>query len=124
MNKLDQLPSMTSQILSGLKADESLKHRILLSAANTETKKTSYKLSFSALVCLCCAVIVFCLVIPQIHSSPNEMKKTEIQVITAGSRRSSSPVHLNNIISEKENTDSSALPQSDNNTSSDSKTDN
>jgi pyruvate-formate lyase-activating enzyme len=123
MNKLDQLPSLTSQILSGLKADESLKHRILLSAANTETKKSSYKLSFSALVCLCCAVIVFCLVIPQIQSSPDEMKKTEIQVITAGSRRSSSPVHLNSIISEKESKDFPSLPQSENESFSDSKRD-
>ena len=41
MDPLDRLPEVTEQALSGLQADDAMKRRILLSAANSPQKKNT-----------------------------------------------------------------------------------
>lgn len=68
MNRIDQLPEITEHVLSGLQADDSLKHKIHLKAAGisagTEEKKTS-RLPVAALCAISAALIaVFVLLFP------------------------------------------------------------
>jgi hypothetical protein len=93
-DRLRCLPEITDHVLSGLKADESLKHQILLSAASgREKRKTSYR-TVIALCCLSAVLVLLCVF--ALGSKP----AGDIQVIPAGSRRSSPPVRLEEMIDE------------------------
>ena len=50
MNSLENLPEISEHVLSGLKADSGLKHRILLSASSAPAVR---KYSFKTVVALC-----------------------------------------------------------------------
>ena len=104
MNSLDQLPEISSEILSGLKADETLKHRILLSAAESGRSTRVPRRTLVPLCALSALVIALCVLIPQL-SGPGSSSGTSIQVIAAGSRRTSSPIHLHSMITTAANLD-------------------
>ena len=92
MNRLDNLPEITDHVLYGLKADDHLKHRILLSAA---APKSDRKYPFRTVVALCSLsvlLILLCVFALQ--------KKTtgDLHVIPAGSRHSTPPVKLETIL--------------------------
>ena len=88
MNRLENLPDITDHVLSGLKADDTLKHRILLSATSPSSPK---KYSFRTVAALCCvSALLILLCVFAIRSDTGG----DIQVISAGSRHSAPPVKL------------------------------
>ena len=96
MDRLNRLPELTDQILAGLKADESQKHRILVSAAESSgTGKISKYRTVIALCSLSVLLILFCVFV---SGWTGGQKKTDLQNIPAGSRRNESPVNLQTVI--------------------------
>ena len=108
MDRLEKLPEVTEHVLDGLRADESLKHRILLSAAGT---RNGYSFRFRTVFALCglsVLVILLCVFaarIPAHHTGPDD-----VHMIPAGSRRVTSPVNLQMVIDQA----SSVIQESDN----------
>ena len=101
MNRLEQLPEITSDLLSGLKADDVLKHRILTAAvAADHTPRRALLRPLSALLCLSALVIALCIVIPRLSSPQTLTQGPGLHEIAAGSRLSASPVNLSDIISQ------------------------
>ena len=93
-DRLRHLPEISDHVLSGLKADEALKHKILLSAASDREKR---KISFRTVIALCClSAVLVVLCVFAIGSKP----EGDIQVISAGSRHSSPPIRLEEMIDE------------------------
>jgi hypothetical protein len=104
MSKLDQLPEITDHVLSGLRADDSLKYRIYQKAAKPSS--SSVKASRKPLAAALCAIsavmiAVFMLMGPLMGrntASPDAVTKsestpaTQIQTIQAGSELDQSPV--------------------------------
>ena len=98
MDRLKQLPEVTDHVLSGLKADDALKQRILLSAAEGQHNRTY---SFRTVVALCSIsvlLILLCIFVTRIPV--NNVSTSEIQVIPAGGRRIVSPVNLQQVIDQ------------------------
>ena len=99
MERLDQLSEITDHVLSGLQADESLKHRILLSAAGSARKTSQFRMKTIVALCsLSVLVIILCIFVTHIpfeNSAP-----AEIRVIPAGSHRVVSPVNLQQAIDQ------------------------
>ena len=92
MKRIECLPEITEHIFSGLKADEKLKHRILLSAASG-SPSARYPLRTVVFLCsLSILLVLICVFALQPKGSGN------IQVIPAGSRYSSPPVHLETVL--------------------------
>ena len=92
MNRLDRLPEVTDHVLSGLKADDRLKQQILLSAVS---RKSGKKYSFRTVVALCSlSVLLILLCVFAIQTKTDG----DIQVMSAGSRHSSPPVKLENVL--------------------------
>jgi hypothetical protein len=92
MNRLERLPEITDHILSGLVADDQLKHRILLSSA---TQNSGKKVSLRTVIALCSlSAVLILLCIFGIRSG----NSGELQVISAGSRHSSPPVKLESVL--------------------------
>ncbi len=96
MNQVERLPEITNDLLSGLKADDQLKHRILLSAAQSGTYKKSRLKTVIALCSLSVLLIVTCVMIGSLQNRKNS--SPEMKNIPAGNHRVVSPVHLQNII--------------------------
>ena len=93
-DRLKHLPEATDHVLAGLRADDALKHRILLSAASQPEKR---KISFRTVVALCClSAVLVLLCVFALGSKP----AADIQVIPAGSRHASPPVGLEEIVEE------------------------
>ena len=91
-NRLRRLPEISDHVLSGLKADEALKHKILLSVASDCKKRKTSLRTVIALCCLSAVLVLLCVF--TLDSKPKE----DIQVISAGSRHSSPPVRLEEMI--------------------------
>lgn len=96
MSQLEKLSDVSEHVLSGLKADSQLKHRILLSAAKASEKTGIRKGAVIALCSLSLVVILLCAWITSASIIPSQ--SPELQVIPAGGRRNSSPVSLQQII--------------------------
>lgn len=92
MNRLEQLPEVTEHVFSGLKADDSLKHRIIFSAASHEP---AGRFSLRTVVALCSLSVLLVLLCVFVVQSKTD---GDFQIISAGSRHSSPPVKLENII--------------------------
>lgn len=82
MDQLNRLPEVTDELLSGLKADESLKHRILVSAAETPVKKRFSARTVIALCSLSLLLVLLCVLVSKIPSWTGS--SPEIQNIPAG----------------------------------------
>ena len=95
MDRLNRLPEITDQVLGGLKADENLKHRILLSAASASPAKK--KAPLRTVVALCSlSVLLILLCVFALNAKP----AGDIHVIPAGSRHSAPPIHLETVIEQ------------------------
>ena len=69
MNRLERLPEITDHILSGLVANDQLKHRILLSSA---TQNSGKKVSLRTVIALCslsAVLILLCIFAPETAES-------------------------------------------------------
>ena len=98
MDRLDQLPEITEHVLSGLRADASLKQKILVSAVNAPAPSGKYRPgTFVALCSLSVVLVILCLLI---HSLPVQKTVADLQIIPAGSRKIVSPVNLQNVIDQ------------------------
>ena len=91
MNRLERLPEITDHVFSGLKADEALKHRIVLSAASSNEKKYSFR-TIAALCSLSVLLILLCVFALQTKNDG------DLQVVSAGSRHSTPPVILESVL--------------------------
>ena len=101
MSRLDQLPEITDHVLSGLRADNSLKHRIYQKAAGVSDapEKKSARLPLAALCAISAVMVaVFALLIPlsrQKTISGNTdiaYDSPDISSVSAGAVLTSSPV--------------------------------
>ena len=99
MVQLEKLPEVTNHVLAGLQADESLKHRIFLSAS--ETKRSTSPFGFRTVIALCSLsvlLVLLCLLVtrmPVIYDS-----NTDIYVIPAVSHSMVSPVNMQQVIDQ------------------------
>lgn len=92
MNRLEKMPEISDHVLSGLKADSDLKHRILLSAASAPAVR---KYSFRTVAVLCSlSVILILLCVFALQTK----KAEDLLVIPAGSRHSTPPVRLETLL--------------------------
>ena len=98
VKKLEQLSEITDHVLSGLQADESLKHRIYQKAADI-SEMPEKKISRMPLIALCAisAVMigVFVLLgrVTPMSGNPNdEQQSVRIQTISAGVTLTESPI--------------------------------
>ena len=92
MNRLERLPEITDHVLSGLKADEALKQRVFLSAASSPKEKKVPLRTVVALCSLSALLILLCVFVLQPKTTG------DIQVVSAGSRHSTPPVSLENVL--------------------------
>ena len=97
MDPLDRLPEVTEQALSGLQADEAMKRRILLSAANGPQKKEN---RFRTVVALCSLSVLLILLCAFVYNLPGKDQQTDLNIIPAGRQRNSAPVNLQKVIDE------------------------
>lgn len=97
MRQLDRLPELTDQVLSGLQADDSLKHRILLAAAGSSKDKADRSRTVLVLCCISAALLLLCIMIDSISVRKPD---PQLQIIPAGNRRIVSPVNLQNAITQ------------------------
>lgn len=100
MNRLENLPEVSEHVLSGLKADSGLKHRILLSASSAPAVR---KYSFKTVVALCSLSVILILLCVFALQTKNS---ADLQVIPAGSRHSTPPVRLETVLENADETDS------------------
>ena len=92
MKQLERLPEISDHVLSGLKADDDLKHRIFLSAASSPKEK---KYPFRTVFALCgisALLILLCVFVLRTENSG------DIHVVSAGSRHSTPPVILETVL--------------------------
>ncbi len=92
MNCPEDLPEVSEHVLSGLVADEGLKHRILLSAASPSPRVRYPARTLVALCSLSVLLILLCIFALQ------SGKTADVQVIPAGSHRSTPPVRLETVL--------------------------
>lgn len=110
MSKLEQLPEISESLLSGLRADETLKYRILQNAVETPSPAVSHssRRPLVALISLSVAMIAVFVMLGTVHpgslssvsASQPESFSDQIHTITAGGRRADSPIDLGLIIDE------------------------
>ena len=98
MNQLDRMPEITEHVLAGLKADESMKHKILLSAAGVRPQQQIRSKTVVALCCVSVLLILLCVYVTQITGWKSHT--SEFEVIPAGSHRVISPVNLGTVIDQ------------------------
>ena len=94
MKRLEHLPEITDHILSGLRADDALKHRIFLSAASSPESKKYPRRTIFALCGISALLILLCVFVIRSETAG------DIQVVSAGSRHSTPPVILENVLEE------------------------
>ena len=96
MDQLNRLADISDRVLDGLKADNHLKKRILISAANNPIKEPFRMKTVFALCSLSLLLIVLCVFISSFPSWTGSAP--EIQNIPAGGRRIVSPLNLKQAI--------------------------
>lgn len=128
MNKLEQLPEITDSLLSGLRADDVLKHRILQKAVETPSSapRSSSRRPLFALLSLSLTMIALFVALGTLHpvsvdsqvsavsAASQDSFSDQMHTITAGIRRASSPISLgviiNETLSEEEDAEPTAEP--------------
>lgn len=98
MNQLDRMPEITEHVLAGLKADDSLKHRILLSASENRSSEPTRKKTVLALCFLSVLLILLCVFAARMPSW--QSGSPDLHIIPAGSHRIISPVNLRTVIDQ------------------------
>ena len=99
MVQLEKLPEVTNHVLAGLQADESLKHRIFLSAS--ETKRSTSPFGFRTVIALCSLSVLLVLLCLLVTRMPVKYDSTtDIHVIPAGGHRMVSPVNMQQVIDQ------------------------
>ena len=95
MNKLDNLPEITDHVLHELTADESLKFRIMQTAAQGSVKKTG-RSSFHPVPILCSVIAVLLLTVFALNGMKpvDPYKPGNLNVFAAGSLTTEEPVTL------------------------------
>ncbi len=98
MDRLDKLPEVSDQVLSGLRADDRLKYKILQKATEPEAEKhpLGFRKPVIALSALTAVMVaVFALMAP---ISPSSAPSERIHTISAGNIVPESPVNMREII--------------------------
>ena len=101
MSRIEQLPEVTEQVLSGLQAGDELKNRIYRKALEPDSRpsRRSVRVPMIALCSLSVVMIALVAVLGQVHPL-NDSNAADIRTITAGEHRVASPVVLQTIIDE------------------------
>ncbi len=101
MSRIEQLPEVTEQVLSGLQAGDELKNRIYRKALESDSvsSRRSVRVPMIALCSLSVVMIALVAVLGQVRSL-NDSDAADIRTITAGAHRIESPVILQTIIDE------------------------
>ena len=101
MSRIEQLPEVTEQVLSGLQAGDELKNRIYRKALEPDSRpsRRSVRVPMIALCSLSVVMIALVAVLGQVHPL-NDSDAADIRTITAGEHRVASPVVLQTIIDE------------------------
>ena len=101
MSRIEQLPEVTEQVLSGLQAGDELKNRIYRKALEPDSvpARRSVRVPMIALCSLSVVMIALVAVLGQVRSL-NDSDPADIRTITAGAHRIESPVTLQTIIDE------------------------
>jgi len=101
MSRIEQLPEVTEQVLSGLQAGDELKSRIYRKALETDSvpSRRSVRVPMIALCSLSVVMIALVAVLGQVRSL-NDSDAADIRTIAAGAHRIESPVILQTIIDE------------------------
>ncbi len=104
MNRLNELPDITNHVLSGLKADDRLKTKIRLKAADLSLNDVSFsgtEKHFRLLPVLCAIALLMLLSLSLLQKAvPHNGSLPEIQTFAAGEHKSSSPLSIQRILSE------------------------
>ena len=102
MNRLQRLPEITDHVLSGLKADDRAKHRILLAASGSQATGGMHQktVRFRTVVTLCSLSVLLVLMCVLISYQSRAQQPADLQVIPAGSHRNTAPVNLQQVILE------------------------
>ena len=101
MSRIEQLPEVTEQVLSGLQAGDELKSRIYRKALEPDSRQSrrSVRAPMIALCSLSVVMIALVAVLGQVHSL-NDSNPADIRTIAAGEHRVASPVVLQTVINE------------------------
>ena len=97
MEQLNRIPEVTEHVLSGLKADQRLKHQILEAAVSSPGKK-SFRPQPKTIIALCSLSVLLILLCVFVSGLGNHSSSGNIHVIPAGNRRNSSPANLQTVI--------------------------
>jgi hypothetical protein len=98
MDRLDQLKEVTSHVMSGLKADEKLKNKILLSYSEGAERTGKKPFGFRTVVALCSLSVLLILLCVFAAKITSGAKNPDLQVIPAGNRYQEAPVNLQPVI--------------------------
>ena len=114
MSRIEQLPEVTEQVLSGLQAGDELKNRIYRKALEPDSvpARRSVRVPMIALCSLSVVMIALVAVLGQVRSL-NDSDTADIRTITAGARRIESPVILQTIIDETVSQYTTGIPVPD-----------
>lgn len=97
MTDIDRIPEITDHVLAGLKADDELKHRIFVCAANRTQNNRAFSFkAAAALVCVSLLLIISCALLTLVPSGKGS--GTDLHVIPAGSHKLLSPVDMQQVI--------------------------
>jgi len=96
MDQLNRLADISDRLLDGLKADDHLKQKILISAAHNPVKEPFRMKTAVALCSLSLLLIILCVFISRFPSWT--ASAPEIQNIPAGGKRIVSPLNLKQVI--------------------------
>ena len=104
MNRLNELPDITNHVLSGLTADNRLKTKIRLKAADlslNDVSSSGTEKHFRLLPVLCAIALLMLLSLSLLQKAvPHNGSLPEIQTFAAGEHKSSSPLSIQRILSE------------------------
>ena len=97
MDQLNRLPEVSEHVLCGLKADDRLKHQILLKAAESPQKKGYRFRTVIAMCSLSFLLILMCLFVSGISGKQQDQ---DLKVMPAVRQRKTAPVNLQQVIDE------------------------
>ena len=98
MKNIENLPEVTEQVLGGLQADMSLKHRILESAVSSGQPKAGLLRHPAAVLCLLSAAMIAAFALLGTLRPQGPDTAADIVTVSAGSYRDVSPVRLQDIL--------------------------
>ncbi len=107
MNRLSELPETANRAFAGLKADQSLKFRILQASAkgsSGDTARAFSRLHLFPALCVIALLLLLSLSVMQALSGAG-ISVPEIDTFAAGEHKASSPVSLSEILIEADTPD-------------------